>query len=314
MARGAQGALAINARHGEREQHRHHLAQRDHRHRRRIPGRIGPGRMRSPGSRRRTSRTVDGSWIDVHQARRSAGTAARGPGAIAAASARSPRRQQDAGREDEQQDQRQVLGDPRGDARRAVEHRRVRLRERHRHHQQAGPARAAPRSAAGPGCAIGGGRPRPGSGRPRRGRSRRARRGKAWRRRAPRRTRRSPRRPPRRRSPRPRADDSRGSAALSRIEPTEPILTPWHEPRRNRRTRVPPRAVRGGTRQTRSAGQALTASPWSASWRSFSACLESEDFSTVPPYSLSASTALSGVTFSTTTNRADVPGWSMSRT
>jgi hypothetical protein len=42
--------------------------------------------------------------------------------------------------------------------------------------------------------------------------------------------------------------------------------------------------------------------------------LDSELFSTVPPYFDSASTALSGVTFSTTMNSADVPGWSMSRT
>jgi hypothetical protein len=42
--------------------------------------------------------------------------------------------------------------------------------------------------------------------------------------------------------------------------------------------------------------------------------VESELLRTVPPYFDSASTALSGVTFSTTMNRADVPGLSISRT
>ncbi len=54
--------------------------------------------------------------------------------------------------------------------------------------------------------------------------------------------------------------------------------------------------------------------PCRASCRSFSPSLDSEVFSTVPPNLLIASTALSGVTFSTIKNSADVPGWSMPRT
>ena len=42
--------------------------------------------------------------------------------------------------------------------------------------------------------------------------------------------------------------------------------------------------------------------------------LDSEVFSTVPPNLLIASTALSGVTFSTMRNSAEVPGCSMPRT
>src|SRR6266567_4682791 len=54
--------------------------------------------------------------------------------------------------------------------------------------------------------------------------------------------------------------------------------------------------------------------PCRASWSSFSPSLDREVFSTVPPYLLIASMALSGVTFSTIRNRADVPGLSKSRT
>ena len=55
-------------------------------------------------------------------------------------------------------------------------------------------------------------------------------------------------------------------------------------------------------------------SPCRASCSSFSPSLDSEVFSTVPPYLLIASTALSGVTFSTMRNSAEVPGVSMPRT
>src|SRR6266516_3340780 len=54
--------------------------------------------------------------------------------------------------------------------------------------------------------------------------------------------------------------------------------------------------------------------PCRASCSSASASLDSEDLSTVPPYGRRASTALSGVARSTTRKRADVPGWSISRT
>src|SRR5579885_88052 len=54
--------------------------------------------------------------------------------------------------------------------------------------------------------------------------------------------------------------------------------------------------------------------PCSASWSSSSVCFDSDDLSTVPPNLLSAATALSGVTFSTTRNSAEVPGFSISRT
>ena len=54
--------------------------------------------------------------------------------------------------------------------------------------------------------------------------------------------------------------------------------------------------------------------PCRASCRSFSPSLDSEVFSTVPPNLLIASTALSGVTFSTIKNNADVPGLSIPRT
>src|SRR5215469_11578369 len=54
--------------------------------------------------------------------------------------------------------------------------------------------------------------------------------------------------------------------------------------------------------------------PCSASWSSFSSSLDREVFKTVPPYLLSASTALSGVAFSSIKNSAEVPGWTMPRT
>ena len=54
--------------------------------------------------------------------------------------------------------------------------------------------------------------------------------------------------------------------------------------------------------------------PCRASCSSFSPSLDREVFSTVPPNLLIASTALSGVTFSTMRNSAEVPGFSMSRT
>src|SRR5262252_4089911 len=54
--------------------------------------------------------------------------------------------------------------------------------------------------------------------------------------------------------------------------------------------------------------------PCSAACSSASSSLDSEVFRTVPPYLLIASTALSGVTFSSTRNSAEVPGWTMSRT
>src|SRR5215831_8655806 len=64
-----------------------------------------------------------------------------------------------------------------------------------------------------------------------------------------------------------------------------------------------------------SSGYCAAASPpCRASWRSFSSCLDREVFRTVPPYLLIASTALSGVTFSSIRNRAELPGWIMSRT
>src|SRR5215467_12853726 len=56
------------------------------------------------------------------------------------------------------------------------------------------------------------------------------------------------------------------------------------------------------------------APPCRASWSSRSPSLDSEVFSTVPPYLLIASMALSGVTFSTIRNSAEVPGCSMPRT
>ena len=62
------------------------------------------------------------------------------------------------------------------------------------------------------------------------------------------------------------------------------------------------------------AGRGYALAPCRASCRSFSPSLDSEVFSTVPPNLLIASTALSGVTFSTIKNSADVPGWSMPRT
>src|SRR5204862_7998657 len=77
---------------------------------------------------------------------------------------------------------------------------------------------------------------------------------------------------------------------------------------------TPPWPRRGRRRAASSNGYAATGAPCSASCSSDSASFESDDFSTVPPYWLRASTALSGVTFSTTTNRAEVPGLSMSRT
>ncbi len=55
-------------------------------------------------------------------------------------------------------------------------------------------------------------------------------------------------------------------------------------------------------------------SPCRASWSSFSSSLDREVFRTVPPYLLIASTALSGVTFSSIRNSAEVPGLTMSRT
>src|SRR4051812_4549613 len=55
-------------------------------------------------------------------------------------------------------------------------------------------------------------------------------------------------------------------------------------------------------------------SPCRAACSWASASLESDDLSTVPPYLAMASTALSGVTLSTTRKRAEVPGWSISRT
>ena len=54
--------------------------------------------------------------------------------------------------------------------------------------------------------------------------------------------------------------------------------------------------------------------PCRASCRSCSPCLDSEVLSTVPPNLLIASTALSGVTFYTIKNNAEVPGLSMPRT
>src|SRR6266567_1023121 len=54
--------------------------------------------------------------------------------------------------------------------------------------------------------------------------------------------------------------------------------------------------------------------PCRASWSSASPSLDSEVFSTVPPYLAIASVALSGVTFSTIRNSAEVPGCSMPRT
>ena len=135
MARGAQPTRR-HARHGEREQHRGHLAQRDHRVA--DEPRVGPDHVervrravaRARRDRRRLRKGVHeqgGRQVQQHEDQGHRGRER----AVAAA-------QQDAGREDEQQDQRQVLGDPRGDAPRAVEHRRVRLRERHHHHQEAG--------------------------------------------------------------------------------------------------------------------------------------------------------------------------------
>src|SRR5262249_31069262 len=54
--------------------------------------------------------------------------------------------------------------------------------------------------------------------------------------------------------------------------------------------------------------------PCRASWSSFSSSLDREVFRTVPPYLLMASTALSGVAFSSIKNSAEVPGWTMPRT
>jgi alpha-1,2-mannosyltransferase len=59
---------------------------------------------------------------------------------------------------------------------------------------------------------------------------------------------------------------------------------------------------------------AVVPEPCSACWRSCSASLDSEVRSTVPPYLLSASAALSGVTFSTIRNSAEVPGCTKPRT
>ena len=59
---------------------------------------------------------------------------------------------------------------------------------------------------------------------------------------------------------------------------------------------------------------AVASPPCRASWSSCSSCLDSEVFSTVPPYWLIASTALSGVTFSSIRNSAELPGLIMSLT
>jgi len=83
------------------------------------------------------------------------------------------------------------------------------------------------------------------------------------------------------------------------------ILLDRHGPPRPGRA-VPGRAVLAG-------GYPALA-PCRASCRSFSPSLDSEVFSTVPPNLLIASTALSGVTFSTIKNNADVPGLSIPRT
>src|SRR6516164_1928114 len=60
--------------------------------------------------------------------------------------------------------------------------------------------------------------------------------------------------------------------------------------------------------------QAVVPPPCRASWSSASPSLDSEVLITVPPNLLIASTALSGVTFSTIRNRQEVPGWSRPRT
>ena len=67
----------------------------------------------------------------------------------------------------------------------------------------------------------------------------------------------------------------------------------------------PPRTLPGMSRASQP--------PCRASLSSFSPSWLKEDLSTVPPYWLSASTTLSGVTLSTMRNSADVPGFSRSR-
>jgi hypothetical protein len=99
------------------------------------------------------------------------------------------------------------------------------------------------------------------------------------------------------------------SAAIRLVVGSEHLEVARDAERRHGPSRRPGRAV-----PVRAGRDHPALAPCRASCRSCSPCLDSEVFSTVPPNLLIASTALSGVTFSTIKNSADVPGWSIPRT
>ena len=112
---------------------------------------------------------------------------------------------------------------------------------------------------------------------------------------------------------------SRGLLALDVLEPGILIGLPLAALLHLLSRKIRAAADHGGTHEGPSASQhgyapTTTSEPWSASWSFWVSSSESDVLMTVPPNLLSAATALSGVTFSTTMNRAEVPGFSMSRT